>query len=104
MYKKIVFVSCLMIIGLFSSGCIAVNSCGLKEGGKTVMSKDEAKTIAESSECGKEGLEKNWSCNCNTGTWWVDLKTKKEGCSPACVVDVEKKIAEINWRCTGLKK
>ncbi|MBU4217051.1 hypothetical protein L6270_04450 [Candidatus Parcubacteria bacterium] len=42
--------------------------------------------------------------NENSKTWWFDatLNNPKEGCHPACVVSEETKIAEINWRCTGL--
>jgi hypothetical protein len=46
--------------------------------------------------------QKTTVCNEGTGTYWIDLSTKKEGCSPACVVDVKARTAEINWRCTGL--
>jgi len=67
------------------------------------MSLVEARKIAESSECVKEGfLKEEYFCNENTGTWWIDLDLEKEGCNPACVVDVVTKQAEINWRCTGL--
>jgi hypothetical protein len=45
------------------------------------------------------------SCNDITGTWWINFNpdTPKQGCSPACVVDINQKTAEINWRCTGLR-
>ncbi len=63
----------------------------------------EAKEIAQKSECVKEGdLKDRSSCNDFTGTWWLDLDVEKEGCEPACVVNVSTKKAEINWRCTGL--
>ena len=61
----------------------------------------EAEEIAKASECG-DRLKKIHLCNENTGTWWIDLDIQKEGCSPACVVNVVTKQAEINWRCTGL--
>ncbi|MFH1432611.1 MAG: hypothetical protein ABIG84_05320 [archaeon] len=67
------------------------------------MTLDEAKEIAQSGECTKEGsLKGTYVCNEYTGTWWMDLDLEKEGCSPACVVNVETKESEINWRCTGL--
>lgn len=67
------------------------------------LSYDDAKEIAESSDCVSEGnLKTTHMCNENTGTWWIDLDIKKEGCSPACVINVNDKTAEINWMCTGL--
>jgi len=65
------------------------------------MSLIEAQNIAVSSECGNY-LEGQSMCNETTKTWWLDLNIEKEGCNPACVVNVETKQAEINWRCTGL--
>ena len=46
--------------------------------------------------------EKTYFCNEGTGTYWIDLNLTKTGCNPACVVNVEDRTAEINWRCTGL--
>ena len=69
------------------------------------MNYEEAKKIAE--EGCKEGiLKEEHSCNDYGGTWWIDFAPDepKEGCNPACVVDVDTKTAEINWRCTGLIK
>lgn len=67
------------------------------------MSYNDAIEIAENSDCVNEGkLKTTHMCNENTGTWWIDLDIDKEGCAPACVVDVNDKSAEINWRCTGL--
>lgn len=66
------------------------------------MSLSVAKEIALASECVKEGnLTDEYSCNQYTGTWWINLDIEKEGCNPACVVDISTKKAEINWRCTG---
>lgn len=74
-----------------------------KPGVSQKMSLAEAKEIAEKSNCTKEGkLIDDALCNDITGTWWIELDTVKEGCDPACVVDVETKQAEVNWRCTGL--
>ncbi|MFP3945971.1 MAG: hypothetical protein ACLFVI_03630 [Archaeoglobaceae archaeon] len=65
------------------------------------MSITEARKIARHSECG-DNLTDSYTCNNVTGTWWIDLDIEKEGCNPACVVDVVDKKSEINWRCTGL--
>jgi len=61
----------------------------------------EAKDIALLSECG-DRLQDTYICNEITGTWWINLDIEKEGCNPACVINVETGTAEINWRCTGL--
>jgi len=61
----------------------------------------EAEQIAINSECG-DRLKENYMCNEDTGTWWIDLDIEKEGCNPACVINVETKEASINWRCTGV--
>ena len=61
----------------------------------------EAKEIAIQGQCGDK-LKDTYICNEVTGTWWIDLDIEKEGCSPACVINVETKTAEINWRCMGL--
>jgi len=77
-------------------------SCVKTETGEE-MSFSEAKEIALESECVGEGnLTDEYFCNQNTGTWWIDLDIEKEGCAPACVVNVSTGEAEINWRCTGL--
>jgi hypothetical protein len=60
-----------------------------------------AKEIAIDSECG-DRLKETYICNEFTGTYWIDLDIEKEGCNPACVIDLETREAEINWRCTGL--
>jgi len=57
----------------------------------------EPKCLRPSVQC-----EKSYFCNENTGTFWIGLDIKKEGCNPACVVKLADKTAEINWRCTGL--
>ena len=87
---------------ILMSGCVGSEMC-TKEGTSYSMSLSEAISIAQFSNCTKEGaLTKPYVCNEITGTWWIDLSAEKEGCSPACVVNVETKEAEINWRCTGL--
>ena len=57
----------------------------------------------ENSECVEEGkaLYDIYTCNENTNTMWIDLDLEKDGCNPACVVDLETRTAEINWMCTG---
>jgi len=66
------------------------------------MTLDEARIIAEKSDCTKDAnLTKKAVYNRVTKTWWIDLDLKKEGCSPACVVIEETSSARINWRCTG---
>ncbi len=70
---------------------------------KESMALSDAKEIALTSECVREGgLTEEYFCNEYTGTWWLDLTIEKEGCAPACVIDIITKEAEINWRCTGL--
>ncbi len=66
------------------------------------MSEKIARSIAETSECIKDGpLKDNAIYNENSKTWWIDLDIDKPGCNPACVV-YEDETVEINWRCTGL--
>ena len=67
------------------------------------LSYQEAVEIAQNSECLEQGqLKDTHFCNENTGTWWIDLDIDKPGCVPACVINVNGKTAEINYRCTGL--
>ena len=90
--KKIILA---FIVLIFLSGCL----------GK--LSIEQAREIAQNSECGEKGsLKETYSYNENSKTWWIDLEMKEEYmnpiCNPACVVSVETKKAEINWRCAGL--
>lgn len=67
------------------------------------MTLEEAITIAEKSDCVKEGaLTDVTMYNDFTKTWWINLEIDKPGCLPACVISEETQTAEINWRCTGL--
>jgi hypothetical protein len=67
-----------------------------------VMSVEQARDIAEQSSCMDEGpLTGDGFYNENSRTWWFDLDVEKEGCNPACVVNVVDKTTEVNWRCTG---
>ena len=76
----------------------------IDQGTGNQMTREEAIQIAEASNCVAEGpLLETVQCNSLTGTWWLDLDIEREGCMPACVVDINDKTAEINWRCTGLK-
>ena len=81
------------------------NVCFSNKTGRS-MTIEEAESIAEK-DCGNIGninIEKEKGCNRITGTWWLGLEPKnpKDGCNPACVVNVDTKKAEVNWRCTGL--
>jgi hypothetical protein len=66
-----------------------------------ILTLERAREVAQKSECG-DRLLGVYSCNKKTGTYWIDLDLKKEGCNPACVVDIKEESASINWRCTGL--
>jgi hypothetical protein len=66
------------------------------------MSYQEAQQIAKTGDCSQGTLKTTHFCNEGTNTWWIDLNLEKQGCSPACVIEVTTKKAEINWRCTGL--
>ena len=89
------------IIGLTTTTTISTEEFCQKKGTDIKLSLSEAKNIAIQGQCGDK-LKDTYICNEGTGTWLIDLNIEKEGCSPACVVNVETKIAEINWRCTGL--
>lgn len=66
------------------------------------MTGSEVVSIAQEA-CGSIGnLTNVIYYNPNSRTYWIDLDTVKEGCSPACVVSEDDKTAEVNWRCTGL--
>lgn len=76
------------------------DSCQDKEG-NWVLTISDAKNIAINSECSNR-LKETYMCNQDTATYWIDLDIEKEGCNPACVVHLDTREAEINWRCTGL--
>lgn len=81
---------------------ISWDACSSQNG--ETMTFDIAKEIALNSNCSKEGILdiNKYKCNSYTGTWWMDLEVEdKPLCNPACVVDIETKQVEINWRCTG---
>jgi hypothetical protein len=87
----------IVILAVFIAGCAAPKAEDCNG-----MPFDEAKQIALSSECSQGALKETHFCNEGTNTWWIDLDIVQQGCSPACVVNVIDKTAEINWRCTGL--
>ncbi|GEM_PF-2882345 len=73
---------------------------------RNIMPLDEAKQIA-SEKCIHEGtiaqiIEGTQQCNPITGTWWIDVAIEMQGCSPACVININTNEAEINYRCTGI--
>ncbi len=92
------------------NGCIGPGKCVVPDeeicainDSKTRLSLSEAKKIYEASDCAQTGnFNGEFSCNEGTGTWWLGIDATKSGCSPACVIHVGKRTAEINWRCTGL--
>jgi len=88
-------------IGLTTTTTISSEEFCQKKSTDIKLSLSEAKEIALQGQCGDK-LKDTYICNEITGTWWIDLDIKKEGCNPACVINVETKTAEINWRCTGL--
>jgi len=91
--------------------CLCVeNKCVNKNLGRdnesNELSLEEARKIAEESECIEKGnLTDSSFYNNYTKTWWINLEMKEEFeldyCNPACVVNEKTKTAEINWRCTG---
>lgn len=66
------------------------------------MTLDEAQEIVQDCEGGITNGLGYHVCNTDTRTWWLESALEKEGCNPACVVDIESETAEINWRCTGV--
>jgi len=69
---------------------------------QSLLSVEEARAIAEKSECMQVGaITQESSYNPNSKTWWFNLEAEKPGCNPACVVDETTKTATVNWRCTG---
>ena len=80
-------------------------SCVSNETGNSMMLEDARGIAAASAMCGAEGTLKDTAvCNDITATWWIDINPKiaMQGCSPACVVNVNSRTAEVNYRCTGL--
>lgn len=100
-------------IGIFFMLCVSTMAFGAsgnykycyKNDTNISMTYSDAKAIAASSGCAQMGtlLTKHW-CNEESGTWWIAMRPFKRNpmCHPACVVDVVKGTASINWMCTGL--
>lgn len=90
------------LIWFFYNNSKGPDTC-YKQNSDIVMSRNEAAKLAKDG-C-KEGIlwPISYECNSFSGAWWIPLSvTGHKGCFPACVVNVETKAAEINWRCTGL--
>ena len=84
-----------------SDGRIFIEEFCSKIDTQELLTLADAKQIAINSECG-DRLKEPSMCNQDTGTWWIDLDIEKEGCNPACVIDIITKEASINWRCVGV--
>lgn len=107
MKAKLILIGMVLAL-ILASGCAEQASdkedvfCTEAETGER-LALSEARQVAMNSECVEEGsLTDKSFCNENTGTWWIDLDIEKQGCAPACVINVATKTAEINWRCTGV--
>ena len=64
----------------------------------------EAMQIANNSICTQMGtLKETEQYNPITKTWWITLEPYESYplCSPACIIDVISKTADVNWRCRG---
>ncbi|OGT08066.1 MAG: hypothetical protein A2X78_04570 [Gammaproteobacteria bacterium GWE2_37_16] len=101
--NKILFTYLLFGSFFFSQQILAKEYC-TKNNTTAKMSFTEAQQIASASkECVKVGkFKKNHWCNEISGTWWIGLHTKKTNCSPACVINIVDKSADVNYMCMGL--
>lgn len=100
-----ILIAALMLTGCQtsdSSDSRLAQSC-ISEATGASMPITEAMQIAKDT-CKDGTLKDTRVCNEGTATWWIDFQptSAKQGCNPACVVNVDTKQAEINWRCTGL--
>jgi hypothetical protein len=70
---------------------------------KDILNQEQARLIAESSCLREDESLSSGYYDEITKAWWfeAELKTKKEGCNPACVVTESTQKAEINWSCIG---
>jgi hypothetical protein len=94
---------CTGLVPPLNNDIIENATCTAPGGG--VMTLRNALQNAETGACSEVGsLTDRYVCNNETGTWWIDLEpnTPKQGCNPACVVNVTTGAVEVNWRCTGL--
>ena len=97
----------LMLVGVFAALSVFIYLSGCTQPMEETcagMPFDRALEIAQASGCVLEGSLNTDEVMCNetTKTWWIGLDAEREGCNPACVVNVENEAAEINWRCTGV--
>lgn len=94
----------LIIAVLLLVGCTQTTSDDKSVEKCLNMTIEQALIIAQSSECATIGeLTNDYLCNKVTGTIWVDITIEDmEGCNPACIVNAETGLVEINYRCTGL--
>ena len=103
MHKKLLITG-IIAVAFIMTGCSYFSKAPVSKPNQVGLTEAEAKSIAEKS-CikGGESLSPGYY-NENSKTWWFDanLNATKEGCNPACVVSEDSRIAEINWRCTGL--
>jgi hypothetical protein len=102
--KKYSLLALVLVLLLVLGGLYFLNTKSKTPKSSSVLSESEARVIAEKT-CIKGGESlSSGTYNENSKTWWFDanLNAAKPGCNPACVVSVETKQAEINWRCTGL--
>ncbi len=118
--KQIVFlvliVFSLFLVPIINAESIVIEAVeGTTEGNQTgvddystgLIVPDEVKAywigVDECSSIGDISTEGIY--NENSDTWWFDLTSFEEieGCNPACVVNLPREEAEVNWRCTGLK-
>ena len=98
--KTKIIVAIVVALTFFLIGCSKSAEICTKKDTKLSMNFEEAKKIALNSDCITKGnLKETHSCNQNSGTWWIDLNIDKKGCSPACVINIESRKAEVNWRC-----
>ena len=111
MSKRNVFIISLVLLALILAACGAPPATPVPSATPSSvpapsvtpsMSLAAAKQIASDSACIQWGALKDTAIyNPNSDTWWIDLAVDRPNCSPACVVDVKTKTADINWRCTG---
>ncbi len=99
------YIAIMVLALIVLAGCAQKEEICAKKDTKLAMKVSDALEIAKNSQCASEGTVKTGNtCNDFTGTVWFEFEPKepKEGCNPACVVNIESRAAEINWRCTGL--
>ena len=93
------------VLILLVAGCSAKEISIQPSPSADMMSPEDALGIAQATkECTDVGrVTSSVSLNEQTRTYWVDiLQQQKPMCAPACVVNMDTGLAEVNWRCTGL--